>query len=116
MLNYGSGLDSRFQALVDPTRRSIVARLAAGPASVKEIARPLPMSLPAVMQHIAVLENCGLVASEKRGRVRTCRLEAEALAACERWLSERRAEWESRLDRLDAYLAELKCEEEKHEP
>ncbi len=116
MLNYGSGLDSRFQALGDPTRRSIVARLAAGPASVKEIARPLPMSLPAVMQHIAVLENCGLVASDKRGRVRICRLEAAALAACERWLGERRAEWESRLDRLDAYLAELQTEEEKHEP
>ena len=69
------------------------------------------MSLPAVMQHLAVLETSGLVVSEKRGRVRTCRIDAAALAACERWLSERRAEWESRLDRLEAYLQEVQQQE-----
>jgi DNA-binding transcriptional ArsR family regulator len=106
MLNYSSGLDLAFQALADPTRRAIVARLARGPASVKEIAGPLPMSLPAVMQHLALLESSGLVASEKRGRVRTCRIEPAQVSACERWLSAQRSEWESRLDRLEVYLAE----------
>jgi len=115
VLNYSQNLNPAFQALADPTRRAIVARLSQGPASVKEIAKPLPMSLPAVMQHLAVLEASGLVASEKQGRVRTCRLEAEALVACERWLTARRAEWESRLDRLEAYLEEIKAKEEPSE-
>jgi len=106
MLNYQPDLDLAFQALADPTRRAIVARLARGPASVKEIAGPLPMSLPAVMQHLALLESSGLVASEKRGRVRTCRIEPAQVSACERWLSAQRSEWESRLDRLEVYLAE----------
>ena len=106
MLNYSADLDLAFHALADPTRRAIVARLSQGPTSVKEIAAPLPMSLPAVMQHLALLENSGLVASEKRGRVRTCRIEPSRVAACERWFAARRAEWESRLDRLEAYLAE----------
>ncbi len=110
MLNH-SPLDLSFQALSDPTRRAILARLSTAPASVKELAAPLPMSLPAVMQHLAVLESSGLVVSEKRGRVRTCRIDASALSACERWLSERRAEWESRLDRLEAYLQEVQQQE-----
>ena len=105
MLNHSS-LDLAFQALADPTRRAIVARLSLGPASVKEIAGPLPMSLPAVMQHLALLETSGLVASEKRGRVRTCRIEPSRISDCERWFSARRREWESRLDRLEAYLRE----------
>ena len=116
MLNYPQkNLDPVFQALADPTRRAIVARLSQGPASVKEIARPLPMSLPAVMQHLAILEASGLVASKKQGRVRTCRLAAEALIACERWLTARRAEWESRLDRLEAYLEDIKAKEAPNE-
>ncbi len=106
MLNYSPNLDLAFQALADPTRRAIVARLSLGPASVKEIAGPMPMSLPAVMQHLALLESSGLVASEKRGRVRTCRIAPERVSACERWLSAQRAQWESRLDRLDAFLQE----------
>ena len=111
MLNYPQVLDPAFQALADPTRRAIVVRLSQGPASVKEIAKPLPMSLPAVMQHLAVLEASGLVASEKLGRVRTCRLDADGLIACERWLTARRTEWESRLDRLEAYLEDIKAKE-----
>jgi DNA-binding transcriptional ArsR family regulator len=106
MLNYRPSLDLAFQALADPTRRAIVARLSQGPASVTEIAGPLPMSLPAVMQHLALLESSGLVASEKRGRVRTCRIESAWVGACERWLVERRRECESRLDRLEANFAE----------
>jgi len=100
-------LDRAFQALGDPTRRAIVARLAAGPLSVSDLARPLPMSLPAVLQHLAVLETAGLVASEKAGRVRTCRLETAAIAQAEQWLGAQRVEWERRLDRLGAYLQTL---------
>jgi DNA-binding transcriptional ArsR family regulator len=107
MLQY-SPLDRMYQALGDPARRSMVERLTQGPASVSELAAPLPMSLSAVVQHLAVLEDSGLVRSEKVGRVRTCRLEPQALQAAERWLSERRGEWERRLDRLGQYLATTK--------
>jgi len=112
VLNLPSGLDRTFQALADPTRRTIVERLTRSPVSVSELARPLAMSLPAVMQHLAVLEASGLVRSEKRGRVRTCRVNPEALSLAERWISERRQEWERRLDRLGDYLATLKPEGE----
>ena len=101
MLN---NLDSTYQALADPTRRAIVERLTRGPASVSELARPLPMSLPAVVQHLAVLQASGLVRSEKVGRVRTCRIETQALGTAEQWIADRRAEWERRLDRLGDYL------------
>jgi DNA-binding transcriptional ArsR family regulator len=84
----------------------MVDRLASGPASVSELAGPLPMSLPAVVQHLHVLERSGLVRSEKVGRVRTCRIEPAALTNAERWIAERRAAWERRLDRLGAYLAD----------
>jgi len=104
MLNQSSDLDRTFQALADPTRRALLRRLAQGPVGVSDLARPLPMSLPAVMQHLATLENAGLVVSQKVGRVRTCRLEPVALAAAEQWLSAQRSEWEGRLDQLGAYL------------
>src|SRR5277367_1605853 len=107
MLNQHGPLDLAFQALADPTRRAMVERLSLGPASVSDLARPLPMSLPAVLQHLAVLENSGLVVSKKAGRVRTFRIEAEALDQAERWIHARRAEWERRLDRLGDYLADL---------
>ena len=94
-----------FQALADPSRRIMVERLSRGPASVSELARPLAMSLPAVVQHLQVLEASGLVRSEKVGRVRTCRLEPDALRTAEQWITERRTSWEQRLDRLDDYLA-----------
>ena len=97
-------LDLAFQALSDSTRRAIVARLAAGPLSVSELAKPLPMSLPAVLQHLGVLESAGLVVSEKAGRVRTCRLDAAAIGRAEQWLGAQRGEWERRLDRLSAFL------------
>ena len=112
VLNHLAPLDRTFQALADPTRRAIVERLTRAPVSVSELAKPLAMSLPAVMQHLAVLESSGLVQSEKRGRVRTCRVNPEALSLAERWISERRMEWERRLDRLGDYLASLKPEGE----
>jgi len=95
-----------FQALGDPSRRAMVERLALGPASVSELAKPLAMSLPAVMQHLAVLEESGLVRSEKVGRVRTCRIDPNAITTAERWLNERRQQWEQRFDRLGAFLAQ----------
>lgn len=99
-------LDRVFQALADPTRRVMVERLSRGPASVSTLARPLSLSLPAVMQHLQVLEASGLVRSEKVGRVRTCRIEPAALRPVEQWVARRRASWERRLDRLGDYLAE----------
>ena len=99
-------LDLIFHALADPSRRLIVERLSRGPASVTELAQPLPMSLPAVVQHLQVLEGSGLVRSEKVGRVRTCSIEPVALRPVERWISARRTSWERRLDRLGEYLAE----------
>jgi DNA-binding transcriptional ArsR family regulator len=98
-------LDLMFHALSDPTRRAMVERLTQGPASVSELARPLPMSLPAVVQHLRVLEASGLVRSEKVGRVRTCRIEPVALGTAEDWISARRTAWERRLDRLGKFLA-----------
>jgi DNA-binding transcriptional ArsR family regulator len=94
-----------FQALADPRRRAMIDRLTHGPASVSELARPLAMSLPAVVQHLHVLEASGLVRSHKLGRVRTCSVEPAALRAAERWIAERRAFWEESLDRLGEYLA-----------
>ena len=107
MLNQSSSLDATFQALADPTRRAIVERLTRSPASVGELARPLSMSLPAVMQHLAVLEGSGLVVSEKTGRVRMCRIEPKALSVAEQWINGRRTEWEHRLDRFGDYLEDL---------
>ena len=104
MLKYEA--DRVFQALADPSRRIIVERLSRGEASVSELARPLPMSLPAVVQHLHVLEASGLVRSDKIGRVRTCRIEPAALRPVEQWISARRTSWERRLDRLGEYLAE----------
>lgn len=99
-------LDHVLHALADPSRRVMVEALSRGPASVSELAEPLPMSLPAVIQHLQVLEATGIVRSEKVGRVRTCRIEPAALRPVELWIVERRANWERRLDRLGAYLGE----------
>ena len=93
-----------FQALGDPTRRGLVERLTRGPASVSDLARPLAMSLPAVMLHLKVLEESGLVKSEKVGRVRTCRIEPQMLSQAERWIADRRQMWERNLDRLGTFL------------
>jgi DNA-binding transcriptional ArsR family regulator len=99
-------VDRVFHALADPSRRVIVERLSRGPASVSELAEPLPMSLPAVVQHLQVLEESGLVRSRKVGRVRTCRIEPAALRPVERWIGARRSSWERRFDRLGEYLDE----------
>ena len=104
MLNQQAELDMMFQALADPARRSMLDRLCRGPASVSELAAPLAMSLPSVMQHLQVLEASGLVRSSKTGRVRTCRIEPAALSSAERWINDRRRLWESNLDRLGDYL------------
>jgi DNA-binding transcriptional ArsR family regulator len=106
MLKQPPSLDLAFQALADPSRRVIVERLSSGPASVSQLAEPLPMSLPAVVQHLQVLEASGLVRSEKVGRVRTCRIEPAAMRPVEQWIAERRTSWERRLDRLGNYLAD----------
>jgi len=105
MLNQLAPLDRMFQALADPARRAMVERLARGPASVSDLARPFDMTLPAVMQHLQVLEASGLVRTEKAGRVRTCRVEPKALRTIEQWVAGRRAIWDRRLDRLGRYLA-----------
>jgi DNA-binding transcriptional ArsR family regulator len=107
MLNQSPALDRMFHALADATRRDMVVRLSRGPATVSDLAGPLTMSLPAVMQHLQVLEASGLVRSHKAGRVRTCELEPEALGLAERWLGDRRAMWERRLDRLGDFLNTL---------
>lgn len=106
MLKQREPLDLAFHALADPARRGMVDRLVRGPASVSELAAPFAMSLPAVVQHLQVLEASGLVTSEKAGRVRTCRIEPAALRQAEQWITERRTAWERRLDRLGEYLAD----------
>jgi DNA-binding transcriptional ArsR family regulator len=105
MPNQFGSLDQVFQALADPTRRNMVERLVRGPASVTELSRPQAMSLPAAMQHLQVLEACGLVRSAKAGRVRTCHIEPDVLRAAEDWIASQRTAWEGRLDRLGDYLA-----------
>ncbi|WP_184717142.1 metalloregulator ArsR/SmtB family transcription factor [Caulobacter sp.] len=105
MPNQQPSLDLMFQALADPARRGMVERLSRGPASVSELARPLDMSLPAVMQHLAMLEAGGIVTSEKVGRVRTCQIQPQALSLAEQWINQRRTQWAQRLDRLGDFLA-----------
>ena len=97
-----------FQALTDPTRRAVLERLTRGPAPVSELAQPFRMALPSFVQHLQVLEKCGLVQSKKQGRVRTYTLAPQPLKAAEHWLSVQRAHWERRLDALDDFLKTLK--------
>jgi DNA-binding transcriptional ArsR family regulator len=98
-------IDAIFHALGDPTRRAIMERLSQGPISVSQLAEPLNVTLAAVVQHLQVLEESGLVATEKVGRVRTCRIEPSGLSAATQWLAERRSAWERRLDRLGDLLS-----------
>lgn len=95
-----------FHALGDPTRRAIVERISRGPISVSQLAAPLSITLAAVVQHVQVLEESGLVRTEKAGRVRTCRMELAGLSVAEQWIAGRRNEWERRLDRLGEVLSE----------
>lgn len=106
MLKHDDALDRIFQALADPARRTMVEQLTRRPATVSELARPLPMSMPAAYQHLQVLEGAGLVRSEKAGRVRTCQIRPAALRLAEAWLEARRTPWETRLERLDEVLSE----------
>jgi DNA-binding transcriptional ArsR family regulator len=106
MVNHSGALDQVFQALADPTRRNLVERLIRGPASVSDLAQPFAMSLPAVMQHLGVLEAASLVRSEKAGRVRTCRIDTGTLRLAEDWIAAQRTAWEQRLDRLGEHLSE----------
>jgi DNA-binding transcriptional ArsR family regulator len=108
MLNDSPQLDRAFQALSDPVRRGMLARLSRGPASVSQLADPLSISLPAVLQHLKSLEDSGLVRSEKKGRVRTVQLQPKMLSDAESWIAERRMEWEAQLDRFENYLQTLK--------
>ena len=107
MTNNNAALDRVFHALADPTRRAIVARLCRGPASVSELAKPLSMALPTVLQHLQVLELSRLIRSEKTGRVRTCHLEPIAFSTVEQWIGRQRVVWEQRLDRMEAYVKTL---------
>ena len=111
MANHALSLDQVFLALGDPTRRAIVSRLGAGAASVKELAAPFAMALPSFMKHLGVLERSGLIRSQKQGRVRTCALEPATLRTAETWMVEQRAIWESRTDRLAAYVESLHTQE-----
>lgn len=97
-------LDRGFQALADATRRAVIARLTAGEASVADLAAPFDMALPSFLQHVRVLEAAGLITTEKRGRVRVCRLEADRLAALDRWITGHEAAWRRKLDRLGDIL------------
>jgi DNA-binding transcriptional ArsR family regulator len=114
MPNQSSSLDRVFHALSDPTRREIVRLLSRGPASVSELAKPFAMAMPSLLQHLRVLEASRLIRTEKLGRVRTCEMRPLALRVAERWLSEQRALWEGRLDRMESYVATLQSKEKKH--
>lgn len=108
MPNQAAQLDCVFKSLADPTRRAVLERLSSGPAAVSELARPFKMALPSFSQHLDVMESCGLVKSRKSGRVRTYQIAPRPLKLAERWLERQRANWEGRLDQLDAYLMKLK--------
>ena len=109
MTNQPAELDRVFQALADPTRRAVLQRLSGGTAPVSELAKPFDMALPSFLQHLKVLEVCGLVRSRKSGRVRTCQISPQPLKAAEGWMVEQRTLWERRLDQLDRYLDDVKA-------
>lgn len=110
-----AGLDAVFHALGDPGRRQMIERLCQGPASVSELAKPLAMTLSAVVQHLQVLETSGLVHTQKEGRTRTCRLESHVLHSAESWIAGRRNQWQSRFDRLGNFLAEQEAPSTPHQ-
>jgi DNA-binding transcriptional ArsR family regulator len=107
MAKYSTDLDRAFSALADPTRRAIVSRLCAGPKTITELSEPFEIALPSLLKHVRVLEDSGLVSSEKIGRVRTCKVEPNALHATEAWIHQHISAWEKRLDRLEAHIARM---------
>lgn len=116
MANQSAQLSDVFYALADPTRRAIVGVLGRGPASVSTLAAPFTMALPSLMKHLAVLERSGVIRSRKAGRVRTCELQPRILSQAERWLTEQRALWESRSDRMAAFAEQLHQEDLQRDP
>ena len=112
MLKQSATLDGVFLALADPTRRAMVERLTRGPATVSELAKPLKMTLSAVVQHLQLLERSGIVVSRKAGRVRTCRIEPKRLDAAQSWLDKQRTRWDERFDRMDAFLLKNEVSDE----
>lgn len=110
---YSHQLDSLFLALADPTRRAVIGRLGTGPASISDLAKPFDMALPSFMKHIHLLEETGLIETRKQGRVRTCTLEKKRFAMVDVWLSAQRAIWETRTDRLEAFVTATQSTEEK---
>jgi len=114
MANYDSlHLDHTFAALADPTRRAILARLAQGETSVKELARPFSISAPSITKHLKVLERAGLISRSREAQWRPCRLEAAPLKHVSEWVERYRSNWERSMNRLDAYVAQLQTQEEK---
>ncbi len=113
MAKHDPNLSLLFHALADPTRRSILTRLAAGPAPVSDLAEPTGLRLPTVMRHLSVMEEAGLITTSKDGRIRTCAIVPQALDPAKTWLDEQRAMWESRLDRFDAFVMRVMKEQEK---
>ena len=113
MAKHDPNLDLLFHALSDPTRRMMLNRLARGPAPVSELAGPTGLRLPTVLRHLSVLEEAGLVVTQKDGRVRSCALVPQALAPIQDWLEEQRRVWEAQLDRLDDYVMQLMKEREQ---
>jgi DNA-binding transcriptional ArsR family regulator len=111
MEHYPDHLSGIFQALADPTRRAVLGRLSGGPTSVSDLAKPFEMALPSFMKHIRFLEGCGLIRTHKKGRVRTCEIDRRQFAAAETWLSEQRALWEGRADRLEQFVAKIQKKE-----
>ena len=107
MAKFSNELDKMFSALADPTRRAIVSRLCDGPASVGELSQPFDIALPTLLKHVRVLEQSGLVSSEKVGRVRTCRIETSALRASDEWLRQHISLWEKRLDRMEHHIKRI---------
>lgn len=113
MAKHYPDLSLLFHALADPTRRSILTRLAEGPARVTDLQEPTGLRLPTVMRHLSVLEEAGLIATSKDGRVRTCAIVPEALEPVRTWLDEQRVLWEARLDRLEAFAMKVMKERTK---
>lgn len=113
MTNQQSRLNDTFHALADPTRRAVLARLTSGPATVSDLAQPFSMALPTFLQHLKVLEECGLVKSKKAGRVRTCQLKPRPLEEAQDWLGAQHTLWTKRLDQLDDYLRHLSATENR---
>lgn len=107
MAKHDVNLDLVFQALSDPTRRAMLARLGQGAVTVSDLARPTGLALPTVLRHLGVLEAAALIDTEKTGRIRLCRARPETLAATADWMADQRALWEGRLDRLEAYVMTL---------